>query len=302
MFRHPKPRYLELTEVRPNVHWAQIQHVPRSSGQLRTIYDFELMYVFQGELQIHFDDESSRIPAGAGDLLLLPSSIRHRIEILTEMDTRLLGIHFDFFNEHSALAEQDIVVQEDKVVAERFCSLPVNGEDLPAFGLHYEGIPFEMVEWMERIVQDHARGRGNPGYEMACRGLMLLIFTQLLSLPAKSSRPSLQSQYYEAVQNLAADMEHSPGGTWPNGALAERFNVSEDHFIRLFKDIIGMSPHKYLQFVRHREAKRMLRETDMKIELIGRQLGYDDLHNFSKMFKKWQGVSPRAYRKLSIMH
>jgi len=300
--QHPKARRLEWSELWPNVHWAQIQHAFPNTGKYRTIYDFELIYVYEGKLQIHFSDETAPVPAEAGDLMLLSSATLHRIELLTDPHTHLLGIHFDFFNEHSVLAEQDLTVRTDLVDPERFCSIPVTGEGHPVFGFHYEAIPFEMVEWMERIVQEHAKGRGNPGYELACRGLMLLIFTQLLSLDTKSSRPALHSGYRGDMQQLAAEMEACPGEPWANASMAGRFNVSEDHFIRLFKEIIGMSPHKYLQFIRHREAKKLLRDTDMKIELIGRQLGYEDLHNFSKVFKKWQGISPRAYRKLSIMH
>jgi AraC-like DNA-binding protein len=300
MYNHPKPRNFEFVEILPNVHWAQIQHAYRNPGQFRAIYDFELIYLFQGELQIHFTHDADRIHAGAGDLLLLPSAIRHRIEIITEPNTLLMGIHFDFFNELSTLAEQDITVQDNKVYPERFCSMPVTEAGNPAFSLYYQGIPYEMVEWMERIVMEHSRG--NPGSDMACRGLMLLILTFLWRFHSKSNRPNLHSEYREMMHNLALEIEGSPGDPWPNAAMASRCNVSEDHFIRLFKDIIGMSPHKYLQFIRHREAKKLLRETAMKIELIGRKLGYEDLHNFSKVFKKWQGISPRAYRKLSIMH
>ncbi|GGD53463.1 hypothetical protein GCM10010911_08790 [Paenibacillus nasutitermitis] len=302
MFQHPKPRRLEWPHLCPSVHWAQIQRPFPGPGKYRTLYDFELIYVFQGELLIHFNDEIAPIPVGAGDLLLLSSAMRHRIELLADPHTHLLGIHFDFFNEQTVLAEQDLTVREDKIDPERFCSIPVMGEGHPVFGAHYESVPYEMVEWMERIVEEHAKGRGNPGYELACRGLMLLIFTQLLSLDTKSSRPNLHSGYQGKIKELAVEMEIRPGAPWANAEMAGRFNVSEDHFIRLFKDIVGMSPRKYLQFIRHREAKKMLRETDMKIELIGRQLGYEDLHNFSKVFKKWQGISPRAYRKLSILH
>ncbi|MDF2649736.1 MAG: hypothetical protein K0Q73_5541 [Paenibacillus sp.] len=300
MLTHPKPRSFKFADILPNVHWAQIQRGYCSAGQFRTIYDFELIYSIQGEVRIHFSDEMDSILLESGDLLFLPSTIKHRIEMVTKPYTLLMGIHFDFFNEIPVLAEQDLVVDERKIDSERFCSMPVNEKGEPIFGLYYQQIPIEILELMERIVQEHSRE--NPGFEMACRGLMLMIFTSLSRLSTQSNRLNLHSEYREMMQHLATEIEGSLGDPWPNSAMACRFNVSEDHFIRLFKDIIGMSPHKYLQFLRHREAKRMLRESDMKIELIGRQLGYDDLHNFSKVFKKWQGIPPRAYRKLSIMH
>ncbi|WP_173193024.1 helix-turn-helix domain-containing protein [Paenibacillus alginolyticus] len=85
---------------------------------------------------------------------------------------------------------------------------------------------------------------------------------------------------------------------YTNKTMAQRINVSEDHFIRLFKQVFDLSPQKYLQDLRHQAAKRYLRETDLKIEYIGVLVGYDDLHNFSHIFKKWQVISPLNYRKL----
>lgn len=292
-------RSFEPSQIKPNVHWAQMQQLPPTPGKFRTIRDIELLYIRQGEARVHFANGLGELAVLSGDLLLIPSAVRHRIELLTEPHTTLNGIHFDFFNEYPVLIEQDIVVQ-NPADEERFCAFPCTPEGEPAFGLHYSGVPFELVEWIDRIAAE--RVNAGPDAELICSGYMMVVLSLLTRLHAKTSRPHTHSEYEERIRLLAVGMESNPGGSWSNPDMAATLNVSADHFIRLFKEIVGMSPNRYLQFLRHREAKRLLRDTDLKIELIGRRLGYDDLHNFSKTFKKWQGIAPKAYRQLSIMH
>ena len=54
---------------------------------------------------------------------------------------------------------------------------------------------------------------------------------------------------------LADELGGSLHLPWPNAAMAERLNVSEDHFIRLFKAQFGTTPGQYVQHLRHQEAK-----------------------------------------------
>jgi len=82
-------------------------------GKFRMIRDFEFIYVYQGELEVHFTEGSpDTVRVGAGDLLLLSPAVRHRIEILTEPHTFLMGIHFDFFNDIFVPAEQDLILRD----------------------------------------------------------------------------------------------------------------------------------------------------------------------------------------------
>lgn len=295
----PPTRVAEHYELTPCVHWAQIQQAFYSPGTARRIVDFELVYIIRGDIQVHFECEDDPVRSGAGDLFLLPPATTHRIEVLTESNTQLLGIHFDFFNDIQVLAEQDLVVKDLRPQPEQFCRQPVNPDGTPLFQRFYGGLPPEPLQWMERLIGEF--GTAQPGYAMACRGLLLQLLAVLLRLHDKPIR-NLHPEYRAAVQQLVAEMEASLEHPWTNAAMAQQFGVSEDHFIRIFRDIVGMSPHKYLQSSRHLEAKRLLRETSQPIEMIGRGLGYEDLPNFSKSFKKWQGVSPREYRRLSILY
>src|SRR5690606_38672011 len=116
-----------------------------------------------------------------------------------------------------------------------------------------------------------------------------------------TSGKTISATYFNAFMHLENELQHAYDASWTVGRMAQLLNVSEDHFIRLFKEFFGKTPYQYLQHIRHQEAKRCLRETDMKIEAIAKHIGYESLHNFSHAFKKWQGVSPREYRLQGII-
>ena len=64
-----------------------------------------------------------------------------------------------------------------------------------------------------------------------------------------------------------------------------------------FKEYTGKNFVNYLKEVRLKEAKRLLDETDMKINEISEAVGYDNDKHFMKTFKGVFSVTPTEYRK-----
>lgn len=294
-FIHSKPRLFVARDISPSVHWAQHQQIRKTEGAYRRIYDFEIMYVSAGEMHVHYNEEDQPDIYRTGDLLFLTPGLRHRIELVSEPRTFLMGIHFDFYGELEMVTDQDMLVREKEVDDKKLCVLPVKLKGEALFNRRYPNVSHEISSLMEGIIDEFTTGK--PGFEMICRGLMLQILTCLVRTPSGPER-AIIAEYRKELQALANELEANVGNSWPNAVMARRCNVSVDHFIRLFKDMFGVSPQQYLLRMRHQEAKRLLRDTSLKIEHIGRLVGYEDLHNFSHTFKKWQGVSPREYRKL----
>lgn len=289
-----KPIALNTHAFMPSIHWAEHQRLMPTQGGFRRLYDGELMYVHAGSIQVEFADNGEQILYEAGDLLVLAPGSRHRIAIV--QNAHLLGIHFDLYDELDLDAVGgDMVVVENQVSEYYFCGWPVQADGAPALARCYRSIPQNISAWMEELHVENKIQR--PGYQTACRGYMQLIITALLRLQQDMKR-SLAPAYGEALLKLVQELHQNMHASHTNSDMAQRLNISEDYFIRLFKQQFDQSPQQYLQHIRHQAAKRYLRETDFKIEQIGALVGYEDLQNFSHAFKKWQGVSPRAYRKL----
>jgi AraC family transcriptional regulator len=79
-------------------------------------------------------------------------------------------------------------------------------------------------------------------------------------------------------------------------AAAAQAGVSAFHFLRLFSAVVGVTPHQYLVRARLRRAARLLAEGDRQITDIAYDVGFGDLSNFVRTFRRAAGVSPRRFR------
>ena len=79
--------------------------------------------------------------------------------------------------------------------------------------------------------------------------------------------------------------------------LATQLNLSTFHFARLFKKSLGLSPHKYILQTRIERAKKLIVSQPIPLSNIALQAGFYDQTHFSKAFKKYVGVSPKAFSK-----
>jgi AraC-like DNA-binding protein len=79
-------------------------------------------------------------------------------------------------------------------------------------------------------------------------------------------------------------------------ALAEACHISEVYLTRLFKEERSTTPFAYLTSLRMERAKELLHE-QYPIGEVARQVGYSDIYQFSRAFKKQHGQAPNEYRK-----
>ena len=78
--------------------------------------------------------------------------------------------------------------------------------------------------------------------------------------------------------------------------LAAQANLSASHFSVVFSQESGKNFKEYLTQVRLKKAKELLRMTSLRSADIAYQVGYNDPHYFSSVFKKHTGLSPIEFR------
>jgi AraC-like DNA-binding protein len=79
--------------------------------------------------------------------------------------------------------------------------------------------------------------------------------------------------------------------------ISKNVGMSEYHFFRLFKTVFGETPHQYLILQRLNYAKRELERESQSISFLALETGFNDVHAFSKSFKKHFGFSPSQLLK-----
>lgn len=80
-------------------------------------------------------------------------------------------------------------------------------------------------------------------------------------------------------------------------ALAYELAVSQRTLIRRFNSALGIRPLTYLQNLRIEAAKHLLESSDMNIETVIYEVGYEDVSSFSRLFHERTGLTPTAYRE-----
>ena len=78
---------------------------------------------------------------------------------------------------------------------------------------------------------------------------------------------------------------------------AELLNKSPKTLSNIFSKISSKSPLQYIQDRKILEARRLLRHSDLQIQEIAYEIGYEDLQTFSRFFKKREGISPSIFKE-----
>lgn len=81
---------------------------------------------------------------------------------------------------------------------------------------------------------------------------------------------------------------------------AELLNKSAKTIANIFSSIGSKSPLQYIQERKILEARRLLNYTDMQIQEIAYEIGYEDIYAFSRFFKNQEGISPSKYKELAV--
>lgn len=127
--------------------------------------------------------------------------------------------------------------------------------------------------------------------EMASAFLKELLFKLLRLNNAKRTKTT------DLVDGIRHFMNKHINEKLDNNEIAEVFGYHPYYLSRVFKDITGMTMHKFFLSVKCERAEKLLNETDMSVNDIAKECGFDSQSHFSGTFQKINGLSPTDYRK-----
>jgi transcriptional regulator GlxA family with amidase domain len=82
----------------------------------------------------------------------------------------------------------------------------------------------------------------------------------------------------------------------PVAAMMALCGLPERSFIRRFTQATGLTPLDYIHGLRLEEAKQMLETSDLPVEAIANEVGYEDASFFGRLFRRKVGLTPAKYR------
>jgi len=116
-----------------------------------------------------------------------------------------------------------------------------------------------------------------------------------------STAPGADRGWLAAVRDpvVAAAMKavHGhPGRRWTVEDLAREAAVSRSSLDARFREVLGLSPIRYVNEWRMRVAQDLLATTEMTVAAIARRIEYESEEAFSRAFKQANGQSPSVWR------
>ena len=150
-----------------------------------------------------------------------------------------------------------------------------------------------LAELAQAVVRrDHGMGLDEVGLLLAARFRALVSGSAAKrggSAVAKDRRRAVEAALWidaNSHREIALDRAAAVAG------------LSPFHFLRVFASVLGITPHQYLLRCRLRHAAQLLADADRSVTDVAIDVGFADLSNFVRTFRRAAGVSPRAFGQL----
>ncbi|TWX71647.1 GlxA family transcriptional regulator [Colwellia sp. C1TZA3] len=120
-------------------------------------------------------------------------------------------------------------------------------------------------------------------------------------------KPYEEQRYLEGAVDRHADELISQIQFWLQSNLnteltlnniAQQFGISQRSFTRRFKFATGINATQYWQKLKIQTAKELLAASNLSIQEVAFQVGYQDQANFTRLFKHRLNITPKAYRAM----
>jgi AraC-like DNA-binding protein len=248
-----------------------------------------IQIVLEGSLTTYIADQELKL--GKGNVCIIAPGTRHAVSCFSEANAMKILIRTSSFEK----VFFGILKDSDTVLAEFFFRTLYSSNPHPFLFFAGDWDP-EMMEILARTIRE---GRSHRSFRSQMQNsLMNQFFIMLLR---NHEKDLVFPEHTSDIQNanliflLKYIQEHAASITLPE--LSQLFNYSERHIQRVLRSSTGKSFTEITQSIRMREASRMLRSTDVPVFRIASDLGYANMGNFRKIFRKTYGMSPIDYRR-----
>ncbi|GAS82131.1 helix-turn-helix transcriptional regulator [Paenibacillus amylolyticus] len=136
-----------------------------------------------------------------------------------------------------------------------------------------------------------------PFYETS----VLTLFAELMILLQRTEPLSQSDCTKHPLHNLVTDVatyirEHYEKPLTLE-ETARQFFISSSYLSRIFYRLTGFHFREYVVHIRIQQAKRLITQSNSKIQDIASHVGFEHLSHFNKTFKRVTGYNPSHYRK-----
>ncbi len=245
---------------------------------------FEITYYWRGGVDFFVRDQT--YGAGPGDLIFVSTfEIHHRIPN-------------DKFTEKTLLIYSPSFVESAPGVPDPFAIL--DGE---LGGCRHITLPDELREETERLLRAMTAAYEGAGkYALVyLRAYLTVLLTRIAEhLWALKERGFRSGGYNARLRDLIQFIKENLDSRLTLAAISRRFRTDKFYLCRYFKRHTGLSVMDYVNRMRIVNAEKLIVQNHHTITDISLMVGFNNITNFDRAFKRYTGISPREYRRNSI--
>ncbi len=235
--------------------------------------DYQLLYIASGKGHFYFGGEDRVVDKG--NMILYRPGEPQVYYYYVEDKTEVFWVHFtgaqvDKYLEHYGLPKDENVF--------------------------FTGASPDYQWLYKQIIQEMQLKRAN--YEELLRLLLrhILLMINRYITEGKKAGSDVMNEIERAVHYF--NENYSKNITIEQ--YASNRHMSNNWFIHCFKNIMKVTPMQYILSLRISAAKNYLDTTDKNINEIAYAVGYDNPLYFSRLFRKYTGLSPSEYKKQNL--
>jgi AraC family transcriptional regulator len=152
------------------------------------------------------------------------------------------------------------------------------------------------------VISEAHSARENHGDEMEFHELALrlggAVCTALSASPRARRAPTSRDE--RRVAQAVRRIEACSHEKLTLNDLAADVAASPYHFLRVFEQVVGVTPGQYILRDRLRRAAVRLRSSADRVADIALETGFGDLSTFNRHFRRGFGATPNAFRARGI--
>ena len=231
--------------------------------------DYQILYVSEG--MAHFSLDGTRYDVGKGGVFLYRPEMPQDYYYVLHEKPDIYWIHFTGSGVEQLLASLGLIAGSPILLT----------------------VKEELAELFEKIITEIRMDR------FSSTVMTEAYFKQLLILIARNynSHEREKRGYHSMLDEVINQIHHEYQKDINISVLADSHHISCCWFIREFKRYTGYSPKQYITNLRLQNAKELLNNHSLSINDVANLVGYDNQLYFSRIFRKYVGMSPSDYRE-----
>lgn len=246
----------------------------------------EIIYITKGCMNITVWSHTYHVQEG--DVVLLMPHTIHSIEQLDSQDAEYFNIVFDF-----SILER---TKENCLYDKYLKHFITHEKSVNCYEPKGSGLNTRLTPLLLSLIEHRRESYTTCEYLVKSNLFMIMHYLNQACINADKNEVLLQANYAK-IKTALYHVQNSYAQNITIKQVADLCGFSESHFMKLFKELTGMSFTAYLVNYRLELSAKQLRETDEKIIDIATNCGFNNHSYFTRAFLKKYGLTPAKYRR-----